>query len=80
MTLAQVARDFGVHEMTLSKWMRQADVEDGVKPGVTTDQAAELRELRRRNRLLERNIVRDEDFTCALCESALPAQWNFATK
>ncbi|GAA0236833.1 transposase [Cryptosporangium japonicum] len=52
-TLAQVARDFGVHEMTLSKWMRQADVEDGVKPGVTTDQSAELRELRRRNRLLE---------------------------
>jgi transposase len=33
--------------------MRQADFEDGVKPGVTTDQSAELRELRRRNRLLE---------------------------
>jgi hypothetical protein len=26
----------------------------------------------------ERNIVRDGDFTCALCESALPAHWNFA--
>jgi hypothetical protein len=25
----------------------------------------------------ERNIVRDDDFTCALCNSALPAQWNF---
>jgi len=25
----------------------------------------------------ERNIVRDDDFTCALCESALPAFWNF---
>ena len=25
----------------------------------------------------ERNIVRDDDFTCALCESSLPAQWNF---
>lgn len=24
----------------------------------------------------ERNIVRDDDFTCALCGSALPAQWN----
>jgi len=24
-----------------------------------------------------RNIVRDEDFVCALCGSALPAQWNF---
>ena len=27
----------------------------------------------------ERNIVREHDFTCALCASALPAQWNFAS-
>ncbi|WP_198171111.1 TFIIB-type zinc ribbon-containing protein [Actinoplanes awajinensis] len=27
----------------------------------------------------ERNIVRDGDFTCALCGGALPEQWNFAT-
>lgn len=26
----------------------------------------------------ERNIVRDGDYTCALCDSALPATWNFA--
>ncbi|WP_432831382.1 hypothetical protein [Dactylosporangium sp. CA-092794] len=26
----------------------------------------------------ERNVVRDDDFTCAQCDSALPAQWNFA--
>jgi hypothetical protein len=26
----------------------------------------------------ERNIVRDDDFTCALCERVLPAHWNFA--
>jgi transposase len=39
--------------MTLSKWLRVAAVEDGVKPGVTSEQAAEIRELRRRNRLLE---------------------------
>ncbi|MEV6600899.1 hypothetical protein AB0M36_29240 [Actinoplanes sp. NPDC051346] len=25
----------------------------------------------------ERNIVRDGDFTCALCDSALPKLWNF---
>lgn len=51
--MAQVAADFGVHEMTLQKWLRQADVEDGAKPGVSSDAAAELRELKRRNRLLE---------------------------
>jgi hypothetical protein len=26
----------------------------------------------------ERNIVRDSDFTCALCDGALPTYWNFA--
>ncbi|HEX2917390.1 MAG TPA: transposase [Edaphobacter sp.] len=52
-TLEQIATDFGVHPMTLSKWLRAADVEDGLKPGPTSDQLAELRELKRRNRLLE---------------------------
>ena len=52
-TLAQVAKDFGVSDATLSNWLRQADVDEGRKPGVTKDEAAEVRELRRRNRLLE---------------------------
>lgn len=39
--------------MTLSKWLRAADVEDGVKPGLTTVEASENRELKRRVRLLE---------------------------
>lgn len=25
----------------------------------------------------ERNLVRDEDFTCALCDAELPVTWNF---
>ncbi len=52
-TLAQIAKDFGIHEMTLSKWMRQADVEDGQKPGATRTESAENRELKKRIRLLE---------------------------
>lgn len=52
-TLEQIATDFGVHPITLSKWLRAADIEDGVKPGPTSDQLAELRELKRRTRLLE---------------------------
>lgn len=51
-TLAQIAEDFGIHEMTLSKWMRRADVEDGVRSGPTPAEAAEIRGLKRRNRLL----------------------------
>jgi transposase-like protein len=37
----------------LTNWLKQADIEEGRKPGQTRDDAAEVRELRRRNRLLE---------------------------
>ncbi|WP_123972747.1 IS3 family transposase [Streptomyces sp. Ag109_O5-1] len=52
-TVEQMATDFGVHPMTLWKWMRRADIDDGAKPGVTSQDSAELREARRRIKLLE---------------------------
>jgi len=52
-TLAQIAKDFGLHVGTLDKWMRQARIEAGEQAGVTASESAELRELRKRNRLLE---------------------------
>ena len=52
-TLAQIAKDFGIHEMTLSQWMRQADMDNGAKPGLSRAEATENRELRKRVRLLE---------------------------
>lgn len=52
-TLSQIARDFGISESCLTNWMRQADVEDGNRPGKTREESTELCELRRRNRLLE---------------------------
>ena len=35
-TLEQIAADFGIHPMTLQKWIRKADVEAGIKPGTTS--------------------------------------------
>lgn len=52
-TIEQIARDFGVHPMTLQKWMRRADIDEGTKPGQPRAEAVEIRELRKRNRLLE---------------------------
>lgn len=52
-TLEQIASDFGVHPMTLQKWLRRAAIDDGDRPGVTRGESQELRELRKRNRLLE---------------------------
>ncbi|MBM7508516.1 transposase [Nocardioides sp. 31GB23] len=51
--LKQIAADFGISESCLTGWMKKADVEDGAKPGPTSEQAAENRELRKRLRLLE---------------------------
>ena len=52
-TLERIAADFGIHPMTLSKWLGQAAIDDGDRPGVTTTESAELREARKRIRLLE---------------------------
>ncbi len=53
MTVEQIAKDFGVHPMTLFKWLRQADTGTGVRPGVSGSDSAELREARKRIKLLE---------------------------
>ena len=59
-TIAQIAKDFGLHEGTIQKWLRQADLDadspTSRAPGPTTDEKAELRELRRRNRVLEQEL------------------------
>lgn len=73
-TLEQIATDFGVHPITLSKWLKQADIEDGIKPGVTSDQAAELRELRRRNRRLEQEVEVLRRAAAYLSQAHLPGK------
>lgn len=51
--LKQIAADFGISESCLTNWMKNADVEDGIKPGATAAENAENRELKKRIRLLE---------------------------
>ncbi len=52
-SMRQVARDFGVSETCLQRWVRRAEIEDGAREGLTLAEEAEIRELRKRNRLLE---------------------------
>jgi transposase len=51
--LSQIAKDFGISESCLHRWLKIADTDDGARPGTTTTESAELRELRKRNKLLE---------------------------
>lgn len=53
LSVAEVAIDFGVAEETVRRWLRQADVDDGLKDGQTSSEQAEVVQLRRRMRRLE---------------------------
>ena len=50
---AEVAADFDISIKSVYRWMRQADVDDGVKDGLTTTEQTEMVRLRRENRRLE---------------------------
>ncbi len=73
-TVEQIAKDFGVHPMTLFKWLRQAEVEEGAKPGVTRNDSAELREARKRIKLLEQENEVLRRATAYLSQANLPGK------
>lgn len=49
--VAEIAKDLGVSESGLRRWMAQTDVEDGKSEGLSRDEHAELVRLRRENRV-----------------------------
>ena len=59
-TITQIAKDLGISDQTLRNRVAQDDVDAGKKSGLTSDERAEMRELRKENRRLreEREILR----------------------
>ena len=53
LSLGEVASDFGIAEETVRRWMRQADIDEGVKEGLTSSEQSEMVSLRRKMRRLE---------------------------
>ena len=51
--VAQVAKDFGITESCLRRWLAQDDVEAGIRPGVTKAENEKLKKAKRRVRELE---------------------------
>jgi len=70
----RVAKDFGVHPMTLFKWLRQAEIEEGAKPGASRAESAELREARKRIKLLEQENEVLRRATAYLSQANLPGK------
>jgi len=51
--VAKIAKDLGISESCLRNWMARADIEEGKKEGLTSDERKELVALRRDKRRLE---------------------------
>src|SRR5215211_1169592 len=55
--IAKIASDLGIAESCLRRWLKQDDLDTGRREdGLTSDERAELAELRRRNRTLEMEV------------------------
>jgi transposase len=54
--VSKIAEELGISDSCLRGWMKQADVDDGRSPGLSSDERAELVALRRKNRVLELEI------------------------
>jgi len=58
--IKRIADQLGIHPEALRTWVRQAEIDGGVRPGTTSDDATriaalerEVRELRRANEILK---------------------------
>ena len=52
--IAKVARELGIGRESLSHWINQKEIDEGKRPGVSTDDAGRIAELERENRELRR--------------------------
>lgn len=55
-SFAQIAKDFGISESCVQRWVKIAEVDGARRAGATSSEAIENRELRKRVKLLEQEV------------------------
>ena len=57
---SQIARELGVSDNALRSWVKQSEIDQGEREGLTTQEREELGRLRKENKVLrqEREILR----------------------
>ena len=52
-SIPKVAEDLGIASESLRRWIKQCEIDEGGREGLTTDEREELSRLRRENRTLK---------------------------
>jgi transposase-like protein len=70
----KIAHDIGIHPITSSTWLKKVDIDDGVRPSVTSPESAELREANKRIRLLAQEAEVLERALAYVSQGSLPGK------
>ena len=54
--ITKIAANLGVSDQTLRNWVKQTDINEGRRDGLTTEERQELVRLRRANRVLQMEV------------------------
>jgi transposase len=52
-SISQIAQELGISATSLRNWVKQAQIDQGEREGLTTEEREELRRLRRENKVLK---------------------------
>jgi transposase len=72
LTIPEVAADFDISTESVRRWMRQADIDDGIRDGLTSSEQSELVQLRRDKRRLEMEVEILRRATAYFAKDAAP--------